>query len=133
MKYKKNFDPFENLTLDEEEQAIEDAIERGEYVEDPNFTDTKKMLEEAAKNFIKMQKSKPITLRVNQMDLIKVKAKAKKKNIPYQTLLNSLIHQFADSEYDSTDIYIQQGPAPTYTVRDKSAYGEENASKSTEK
>jgi hypothetical protein len=29
--------PFNDLVLDEEEQAIEDALERGEYDSDPNF------------------------------------------------------------------------------------------------
>jgi predicted DNA binding CopG/RHH family protein len=43
--------------------------------------------------------SKPITIRVNQLDLIKLKAKAKEKNIPYQTLLSSLIRDFAAGDY----------------------------------
>ncbi len=54
----KKFDPFENLVLDEYEQEIEDALERGEYVNDPNFKENKKMFEEAAKRFIEMQKNK---------------------------------------------------------------------------
>ena len=46
---KKKFDPFENLVLDEYEQDIEDALERGEFVSDPNFAENKKMFEEAAR------------------------------------------------------------------------------------
>jgi len=102
MKNKKLQDPFKNLILDEEEQAIEDALNRGEYVSSPNFEDTKKMLEEAAENYLELQKSKPVTLRINQFDLIRVKAKAKRKNIPYQTLLGFLIRQYAQGEYKLT-------------------------------
>lgn len=91
-------DPFKDLILDEEEQQLEDALERGEFEESPNFEDTKKMLEQAARRHHQLSKSKPITLRVNQMDLIRIKAKAKRSNIPYQTLLGTVIHDFADSK-----------------------------------
>lgn len=47
----KKFDPFKNLVLDEYEQEIEDALERGEFVSDPNFKETKKMFEEAVKQY----------------------------------------------------------------------------------
>ncbi|HET9098682.1 MAG TPA: hypothetical protein VFN51_03640 [Candidatus Saccharimonadales bacterium] len=91
-------DPNANLVLDDEEQAIEDAIERGEYEELPNLENTKKMLKEAADRYLELNKTKPITLRVKQIDLIKVKAKAERNNIPYQTLLSALIHDFADEK-----------------------------------
>lgn len=95
---KQKFDPFKNLVLDKYEQEIEDALDKGEYVSDPNFKETKKMFEEAAKNHIALNQSKSITLRVNQIDLIKVKAKAKKSNIAYQTLINLLINKYAEDE-----------------------------------
>ncbi|OGJ15621.1 MAG: hypothetical protein A2632_00345 [Candidatus Pacebacteria bacterium RIFCSPHIGHO2_01_FULL_46_16] len=98
MKKQKQHDPFANLILDDEEQAIEAAFERGEYQQDPNFEETKKMLKEAAKCYLELNTSKPITIRINQLDLIKVKAKASAGNIPYQTLLGSLIHQYAEGE-----------------------------------
>lgn len=91
-------DPFTDLVLDDEERAIEEALERGEFEEAPDFAETKLMLEEAAKRHIELQTAKPITLRVKQLDLIKVKAKAKIRNVPYQTLLGTLIHQYAEGE-----------------------------------
>lgn len=91
-----SFDPFANLVLDEEERAIEDALERGEYESDPNFEQTKKMLVEAAKRHQELNTSKPITVRVKQLDLIRLKAKAKAKNIPYQTLLGVLINEYVE-------------------------------------
>lgn len=92
-------DPFKNLVLDEEEQLIEKALERGEFKSVGNLEDTKKMLADAAARYKHLNTSKPITIRVNQLDLIKLKAKAKAKNIPYQTLLSSLIRDFADGDY----------------------------------
>lgn len=92
----KSKDPFTNLILDKEEKLLEEALEKGEYQTDSNFEDTKKMLQEAASQYLELNKSKPVTIRINQLDLIKIKAKAKRKQIPYQTFLGSLIHEFAD-------------------------------------
>lgn len=93
-----NFNPFKNLILDAEEQEIEDALERGEYVSVPNLEERKKMWKQAAINTLKKRKAKSITLRINELDLEKVKAKAAKKRIPYQTLLGLLISRYADDE-----------------------------------
>jgi predicted DNA binding CopG/RHH family protein len=100
MKKQLKNDPFVNLVLDEEEKALEAAFEKGAYQESPTIEDTKKMLAEAATRYLELNVSKPITIRVNQLDLIKVKAKAKLKQIPYQTLLGSLIHLYAEGEKD---------------------------------
>ena len=97
---KQKFDPFNNLVLDKYEQEIEDALAKGEYINDPDFSKNKKLFEEAAENHIQLRQSKSITLRVNQEDLIKVKAKAKRRNVPYQTLINILINQYAKGKVD---------------------------------
>lgn len=95
---KKKNDSFSNLVLDEKEQLIEEALEKEEYQEDTSFEETKEMFKKAAKRYQELNKTKPITIRVNQLDLIKVKAKARKQNIPYQTLLSSLINQYAQGD-----------------------------------
>ena len=56
------------------------------------------MFQEAAKNFRQLQETKSITLRVNLEDLIKVKAKAKRNGIAYQTLISLLIRQYIKGE-----------------------------------
>lgn len=89
-------DPFKNLVLDKEEQEIEAAIERGEYVSTPDFKERKKAFQEAAQRYNELKQAKRITIRVKQEDLIRVKAKAKQRGIPYQTLLNALIRQYAE-------------------------------------
>ena len=98
MKKRNNIDPFTNLVLDEEEKQIEQALERGAFEEDLHIVDTKSMLQEAASRYLELHNSKPVTLRINQLDLIKIKAKAKRKQIPYQTLLGALLHEFAEGE-----------------------------------
>lgn len=95
---KKKFDPFKNLVLDEYEQEIENSLERGEWVSDPNFEENKKMFEEAARRHIDLRNSKSITLRIKNMDLIKIKAKAARNNIPYQTLINLLINSYNEGK-----------------------------------
>ena len=83
------------IVLDKQEKRLEKALAEGKFVSDTHLAETKKMFAEAAKNYQELKRSKRITIRVNREDLIKVKAKAKKNNIPYQTLLNALIRQFA--------------------------------------
>lgn len=84
------------IYLDKYEQKLEKALERGEFVRVQDFEKSKKMWEEASKNHIELQRTKRITLRVKNDDLLKVKAKAQKHQIPYQRLINALIHQFAE-------------------------------------
>ena len=98
MKKIKNNDPFKKLVLDDEEKLLEAALEKGAYEESSTFEETKLMLQDAASRYLELNNSKPVTLRINQLDLIKIKAKAKRKNIPYQTLLGALLHEFAEGK-----------------------------------
>jgi predicted DNA binding CopG/RHH family protein len=102
MRKHKNNDPFANLVLNEEEKLLEEALEKNEFESDPNLEETKKMLQEAAAQYLELHNSKPVTLRINQLDLIKIKAKAKRKHIPYQTLLGALLHDFAEGKRELT-------------------------------
>ena len=86
------------VILDKYEQEIEDALGQGKFVSAPNLEATKQMFQEAAKNFRQLQETKSITLRVNIEDLIKVKAKAKRNGVAYQTLINLLIRQYIKGE-----------------------------------
>jgi len=98
-KTKEKFDPFKNLVLDAYEQDLNDSIERDEWVSAPDFEERKKEFIEMAKNTIEMRKAKRITVRLNQGDLIKLKAKALEKNVPYQTLLGILVRDYVNGGY----------------------------------
>ena len=86
MSKKQNKKYIDETPLDEYEKELQEFLNKGEYVPDPNFKETKKMFEEAARNYIGLQKTKSITLRVKNEDLIKVKAKAQRSRIPYKGL-----------------------------------------------
>ncbi|MBI4039123.1 hypothetical protein HY384_04160 [Candidatus Daviesbacteria bacterium] len=86
------------ITHDKYEQEIEDALEKGEFESVSNLEDTKLLFKEAVKNYRELQGTKSITLRINKEDLIKVKAKAKRNRIAYQTLINLLISQYVKGE-----------------------------------
>lgn len=92
------------IILDKYEQEIEKALEKGEFISDSDLGESKKMFQEAVKNYRLLQESKSITLRVNLEDLIKVKAKAKRNGLAYQTLINLLIRQYIKGE---TEVVLQ--------------------------
>lgn len=98
-KQKEKFDPFKNLVLDDYEKELEASLERGEWKSVKHPVEWRAMMQEAARNTLELRKSKRVTFRVNQGDLIKLKAKAIRKNIPYQTLLGALIRDFVEGKY----------------------------------
>lgn len=95
---KKKFDPFKNLKLDKYEQEIEDALERDEFIPVKDSSEINKIFTEAAKNYTELENSKSITLRIKNIDLIKLKAKAARNKIPYQTLINLLIKEYTEGK-----------------------------------
>lgn len=96
MNKNKNKNYLNETPLDEYEKELKNFLDEGKFVRAKNFQTTKGMFEEAAKNYIELKKTKRITLRVKNSDLLKVKVKAKMHQIPYQRLINALIHQFAE-------------------------------------
>ena len=89
---------MDETPLDDYEKELKEFIDKGEFISDPNFKETKKMLQEAAKRYIELEESRSITLRVKKKDLISLKAKAARNNIPYQTLIGLLINHYAEGK-----------------------------------
>lgn len=98
MNKKKNNKYINETPLDDYEKELEDFLKKGKYRSTKNFKATKKMLEEAAKRHIELQETKSVTLRLNKKDLIKIKARAKRRNLPYQTLIGLLINQYVEKD-----------------------------------
>ncbi len=79
------------VSLTREENDLLSSFEKGEY-------------KKVGKNnpvmlgLIKAAKSKKINLRISDEDLSLVKKKAEESGIPYQTLIGSLIHQYASGK-----------------------------------
>jgi len=82
------------LILDNKEKQIVDDFEKNEFISISNLKSSKTNYKKYAKNTL--NKSKNINLRLTEKDLQRVKTKAAKNGIPYQTLLSTLIHQYAD-------------------------------------
>lgn len=97
MKTKKKIKKIDEFTpLDDYERELIKAIENDEFVPVPNQKEEIKKLVASAKYTLEMiKKNKRITLRVAKKDLEKIQEKAVKTGIPYQTLIASILHQFA--------------------------------------
>ena len=80
------------LKFVEEELQILRDFERGEFESIKNFQNEKRQLEEAARNTF--SRDKRINIRISSWDLTKIKKKAAKEGIPYQTLISSTLHKF---------------------------------------
>ena len=49
------------------------------------------------------KKSRPISLRINERDLSILKEKAGKNGLPYQTMINVVLHKYATDSYLEKD------------------------------
>jgi len=77
----------------QEEQAYYEAME---YISMENQEEEKNRLQAIVKANVRQKKA--INIRALESDIIKIKSKALSKGIPYQTLINSIIHQFANDK-----------------------------------
>jgi predicted DNA binding CopG/RHH family protein len=75
----------------EEYEFLEDA----DYEIPPLDPARKAELEEAARNTLQRRR---ISIMVRESDLEKLKTKAEKLGMPYQTLINSILHQYAEAD-----------------------------------
>jgi predicted DNA binding CopG/RHH family protein len=81
-------------SLDNDEQDILQSVENGEWVSKNNTQDRLLQLQ----SYIKNQKKKAISIRVNENDIYELKKKALENSIPYQNIIQILIHQFATNK-----------------------------------
>jgi predicted DNA binding CopG/RHH family protein len=81
--------------LDPEEKELLRSVEAGEWESVPNAKQEMKKMREAAINTMKLRKSANLNIRLRPDTLAGLKAKAKKADMPYQTLVGILLHQFA--------------------------------------
>lgn len=80
--------------LTKEEEEILKDVESGKYVRVKNFEKAKKEAIAAAKNTL--NKTRNINIRLSERALQKLKARAAKEGIPYQTLASSILHRFTN-------------------------------------
>ena len=82
--------------LDDEEKQILKDFEKGEFVNVKNDEEEKKRLQTYAQ--ATLSKTKNINIRLSEKVVLKLKAQAAAKGIPYQTLVASVLHQYANKQ-----------------------------------
>ena len=89
------------MKMDEYELELLEEVENAPHFERvENFEEELQEAKLAAKNFLK--KSKNINIRIPEFDMLMLKRKSAELNIPYQTILSSLIHQYVTGKLKPT-------------------------------
>lgn len=84
---------FDAPFLDEEERVMIEAIDARKIKSDKSQAEAIAEWRAVVKN---TQRKKAITVRIQERDIAKLKARALQKGIPYQTLIGSILHQYAE-------------------------------------
>ena len=84
--------------LTKEEREVVDWIASGKAKSIPNLERAKKALSIAARR-ARLERTRLVSIRVREHDLARLRARAERDGLPYQTLINSLIHKYAEGEY----------------------------------
>ena len=82
------------IELDEYETDILQSVENGEWQSRGNIDTRTKELQ----SYIKNQKKKAISIRVAENDIYELKKKALESGVPYQNIIQMLIHQFVSNK-----------------------------------
>jgi predicted DNA binding CopG/RHH family protein len=85
---------YEQQKLDEEEQELFDSLEKGEWQTVANLEEEKQIAKQAAKNYLRKNKEKRISIRIFAKDLERLRELAEEEGLPYQTLITSILHKF---------------------------------------
>ncbi len=81
---------MEKIKLTKEEKKTEDTLMRGEYIKVSNAE-----LEELRESLTARKKDQTMTIRVNSIDIKKIKKKAENIGVKYQTFISEVLHQVA--------------------------------------
>ncbi len=79
-----------------EEKAIIDYVESDRAISIDNVENEKTRYTQIA--CTQMSKKKAISIRLLESDIERIKAKSLSQGLPYQTLISSLIHQYANDK-----------------------------------
>jgi len=82
---------MKSYKLSEEEKAIEKEIDTLKPIAGKKREQVENILNKA-------RKSRSISLRISNYDLEKIKEKATTEGIPYQTLINSVLHKYVTNQ-----------------------------------
>jgi predicted DNA binding CopG/RHH family protein len=82
------------INLDEYEADILQSVENEEW---QSRGDIDKRIKEL-QSYVKNQKKKAISIRISENDIYELKKKALESGVPYQNIIQMLIHQFVSNK-----------------------------------
>ena len=82
------------IDLDKYETDILQSVENNEWQSRGNIDSRIKELQ----SYVKNQKKKAISIRVAENDIYELKKKALESGVPYQNIIQMLIHQFVSNK-----------------------------------
>jgi len=86
-------DPKLAAITDEEERELIESSERGEWVSVGNIEERRAFWKEVAQATLDGKRQR-ISISIPERDLAKLKTRAAEEGMPYQTLINSILHKY---------------------------------------
>jgi predicted DNA binding CopG/RHH family protein len=83
------------MKLNKQEKQIVESVERGEWRSVRGVKKQIKRYKEYAKATVR--KDKRVNIRMSEKDLIRIRKKAMEEGLPYQTLISSVLHRYANN------------------------------------
>ncbi len=84
------------MPMDEYEKELIDAIESDDMVLEKPTPERLDMLQKSAKETLELlEAKKQISIKFKEKDLLIIKQKAKEISIPYQNIIQALVHNYA--------------------------------------
>lgn len=90
------------MKLTEEERALLESVERGEWRRVRGLSMEKRRYETIAR--ATLRKDRRVNIRMTERDLVRFKKKAAEEGLPYQTLISSVLHKYIAGHF------VDQGP-----------------------
>ncbi len=86
-------DRTKTAITDEEERDLIESSEHGEWVSVGNIEERRALWQDVAKAALDGKRQR-ISISVPERDLAKLKTRAAEEGMPYQTLINSILHKY---------------------------------------
>ena len=86
---------FDNIT-DEDERELMESSERGEWVSVGDIDEQRRYWQEHAAKWLDAKRRR-ISIMIPERDLARLKTQAAEQGMPYQTLINSILHKYVES------------------------------------
>lgn len=83
-----------SIELDDDEKMILDSVENDEWQSKGNIAERITELQ----RYLKHEKKKAVSIRLSENDLYELKRKSLESGVPYQNIIQMLVHQYASNK-----------------------------------